>query len=31
MYEIEPEIFDDQRGIAALIIKNFRFYFIFDP
>jgi len=31
MYEIEPEIFDAQRGIAALSIKNFRFYFIFDP
>jgi len=30
-YEIEPEIFEEKRGNAALLFKNFRFYFIFDP
>gem|GEM_PF-2448528 len=26
-YEIKPEIFDEKRGNAALLIKNFGFYF----
>jgi len=30
-YEIKPGIFDEKRGIAALLIKNSGFYFIFDP
>jgi len=30
-YELKPEIFDAKRGIAALRIKNFGFYFIFNP
>jgi len=29
-YEIKPEIFDEKRGNAALLIKNFGFYFIFN-
>jgi len=29
--KIKPEIFDEKRGIAALLIKNFRFYFVRDP
>jgi len=31
MYETKPEIFDEKRGNAALLIKNFGFYFIFNP
>jgi len=30
-YEIEPGIFDEKRGIAALLIKNSGFYFVRDP
>jgi len=30
-YKIKPEIFDEKCGNAALLIKNFRFYFIFNP
>jgi|GEM_PF-1392321 len=30
-YEIKPGIFDEKRGIAALLIKNSGFYFIFNP
>jgi len=30
-YEIKPRIFDEKRGIAALLIKNSGFYFIFNP
>jgi|GEM_PF-1128630 len=30
-YELKPEIFDAKRGIAALRIKNFGFYFILNP
>jgi|GEM_PF-2356357 len=30
-YEIEPGIFDEKRGNAALLIKNSGFYFIFNP
>jgi len=30
-YEIKPEIFDEKRGIAALLIKNFGFYFLASP
>jgi len=30
-YEIKPEIFDEKRGNAALLIKNSGFYFIFNP
>jgi len=29
--KIKPEIFDEKRGIAALLIKNFGFYFVRDP
>jgi len=29
--EIKPGIFDEKRGIAALLIKNSGFYFIFNP
>jgi len=28
--KIKPEIFDEKRGIAALLIKNFGFYFVRD-
>jgi len=28
-YKIKPEIFDEKRGSAALLIKNSGFYFIF--
>jgi|GEM_PF-806507 len=30
-YEIKPGIFEEKRGIAALLFKNSGFYFIFDP
>jgi len=30
-YEIKPEIFDEKRGNAALLIKNSGFYLIFNP
>jgi len=30
-YEVKPGIFDEKRGIAALLIKNSGFYFIFNP
>jgi len=30
-YEIKPGIFEEKRGIAALLFKNSRFYLIFDP
>jgi len=30
-YEIKPGIFDEKHGIAALLIKNSGFYFIFNP
>ena len=30
-YEIKPGIFDEKRGMAALLIKNSGFYFIFNP
>jgi len=30
-YELKPGIFDEKRGTAALLIKNSRFYFIFNP
>jgi len=29
--EIKPGIFDEKRGIAALLIKNSGFYFVRDP
>jgi len=29
--KIKPEIFDEKRGNAALLIKNFGFYFVRDP
>jgi len=29
-YEIKPGIFDEKRGIAALLIKNSGFYLIFN-
>jgi len=29
--KIRPEIFDEKRGIAALLIKNFGSYFVRDP
>jgi len=29
--KIKPEIFAEKRGIAALLSKNFRFYFVRDP
>gem|GEM_PF-2396359 len=30
-YEIKPGIFEEKRGNAALLFKNFGFYFIFAP
>jgi|GEM_PF-2160112 len=30
-HEIKLGIFDEKRSIAALFIKNSRFYFIFNP
>jgi len=29
--KIKPGIFDEKRGIAALLIKNSGFYFVRDP
>jgi len=29
--KIKPRIFDEKRGIAALLIKNSGFYFVHDP
>jgi len=28
---IKPRIFDEKRGVAALLIKNSGFYFVRDP